>query len=331
MLAATLALGCSSDGGGADGSGGAAGSGGSAGTAGSAGGGGTANVDPGEIRETQITVGDFVFDARVAGPEDGDLVMLLHGFPQTSYEWRHLLKALGEAGYLAVAPDQRGYSPGARPEAIDDYNILLLAQDLIGMVDALGRDRFHLVGHDWGAAVAWLAAVAAADRIESVTPISVPHLDPFAETRADPMSCQFSASDYINNFVMPGFEQTLLANDAALLRTIYSDIPAADVEVYIEELGDEATLRAGLNWYRANFTSDMPAPAIGPVTLPTMYVWSDGDVALCRDPAERTADYVTGPYRFEVLEGISHWIPDEAPDTLNALVLDHLATYPIEG
>ena len=107
----------------------------------------------GEVTLTQISVGDFTFDVRVAGPEDGEVVILLHGFPQTSYEWRHQLAALGEAGYRAVAPDQRGYSPGARPPNVEDYAATLLAEDVIGLADAIDADRFHIVGHDWGAAV----------------------------------------------------------------------------------------------------------------------------------------------------------------------------------
>ena len=140
----------------------------------------------GEIHEIQIEASGFVFDARVAGPEDGEPVLLLHGFPSTSWEWKDQLRALGEAGYRAVAPNQRGYSPGARPEAVEAYAISNLIVDVLNIADALGFDRFHLVGHDWGAGVAWGLGVAAPDRLLTLNPISVPHPDAFQAELADP-------------------------------------------------------------------------------------------------------------------------------------------------
>ncbi len=149
--------------------------------------GGTSQTDDG-ITMTQVDAGGFTFDVRIAGPDDGEVVILLHGFPQTSYEWRHQLRALGEAGFRAVAPDQRGYSPGARPPRIEDYALPLLVGDVIGVADALGADRFHVVGHDWGAVVAWALAIAAQDRVITANPVSVPHPDAFARvlSAADP-------------------------------------------------------------------------------------------------------------------------------------------------
>jgi pimeloyl-ACP methyl ester carboxylesterase len=117
------------------------------------------------LNRIQIPVGEDVFDASVAGPEDGEVVLLLHGFPQTSWSWRHQLQALGDAGYRAVAPDQRGYSPGARPEEVERYAIPALVGDVIAIADELGAHRFHLVGHDWGAAVAWQVAGRHPDRL----------------------------------------------------------------------------------------------------------------------------------------------------------------------
>lgn len=283
----------------------------------------------GEIQETQIHVGDLVFDARVAGPPDGEPVLLLHGFPSSSWEWKHQLRQLGLAGYRAVAPNQRGYSPGARPEAVEDYAMVHLLFDVLGMADALGWDRFHLVGHDWGAAVAWGVAVAFPDRLRSVAPISVPHPDAFAEELADPESCQASASGYFDLFVQPGFEETLVANDRAFLRSVFDGVDPADVEVHLAEIGNVDAMRAGLNWYRANVSRDgglTPQP-VGDIRVPTMFLWSDQDAALCREPAEATGDYVDAPYRFEIIEGVNHWVPEVAAEQVSALLLEHLATY----
>ena len=124
------------------------------------------------VARVELAVGDLVFDARAEGPADGELVLLLHGFPQTSLSWRHQLGALAAAGYRAVAPDQRGYSPGARPADVAEYRIERLVGDVLGFADALGVERFHLVGHDWGGAVAWQVAGRHPERLRTVTSLS---------------------------------------------------------------------------------------------------------------------------------------------------------------
>ncbi len=257
--------------------------------------GGAAQPDDG-ITMTQIAVGNFTFDVRTAGPEDGEVVILLHGFPQTSHEWRHQLRALGEAGFRAVAPDQRGYSAGARPSRVEDYALPLLVGDVIGLADAIGADRFHIVGHDWGAAVAWAVAIAARDRVITANPVSVPHPDAFARVLSDPDSCQVAASAYFDVFVQPDSEDAFLANDHALLRGIFAGIEAEAVEEYVRVLGSKPALGAALNWYRANVADrNLQGPPVGPVAVPTMFTWSDGDTALCIDGALLTEEYVEGP------------------------------------
>ena len=285
-------------------------------------------ADPTATRTTEIAAGDFVFDAREAGPADGELVLLLHGFPETSFEWRHQLEALGKAGYRAVAPDQRGYSPRARPSDVDDYAIPLLVQDVLTIADALGAERFHVVGHDWGAAVAWATAIFAADRVDSLTAVSVPHPDAFKEVLSDTTSCQYQASFYFDLFVLPNSEDAFLANDAAQLRGFYSELPPEAVDEYVAALGTKEALGAALNWYRANIENRAPkGPMVGPVSVPTLFIWSDGDTALCRDGAELTADYVDGPYQFEIIEDVSHWVPELAPEEVSTLLVAHVDAY----
>jgi len=132
------------------------------------------------VERIELAVGAYTFGARAEGPPDGDLVLLLHGFPETSYEWRHQLAALGAAGHRAVAPDQRGYSPGARPAAVAEYAVEHLVADVGGFADALGADRFHLVGHDWGGFVAWYAGGSFPGRVRTLTVVSTPHPVAFA-------------------------------------------------------------------------------------------------------------------------------------------------------
>jgi pimeloyl-ACP methyl ester carboxylesterase len=273
----------------------------------------------------ELAVGGLVFDARAAGPADGELVLLLHGFPQTSLVWRQQLEALGDAGYRAVAPDQRGYSPGARPVDVGEYRAERLVGDVLGFAAALGAPTFHLVGHDWGGAVAWQVAGRHPERLRTLTSVSTPH--PAAFRRSIEGGEQRERSGYMLFFRTPDAEPFFLDNDAAVLRSLYSAsaLPEDAAAEYIRVLTEPGALTGALNWYRA---ADVGlVDGLGPITTPTLYVWSTNDPALGRDAAEATAGHVDGPYRFEVLDGVSHWIPEEAPDTLNALLLEHLASH----
>lgn len=289
----------------------------------------TTTVEPVDAALTEVTleVGEFVFDAAVAGPSTGELVVLLHGFPQTWNQWRHQIESLTDAGYRVLAPNQRGYSPGARPEAVDDYSLDLIVEDLLGMVDALGRDRFHLVGHDFGGAVVWQAAAQHPDRVASVVAVSTPHMDAMAVELSDPDSDQSARSAYFETFRAEGSEQLFLADDAALLKSLYDQagITGPDRDAQLGVLANEAGMRAALNWYRAGTITFEP---IGPVTIPTMFIWSDEDSALGPDAAMATQEHVTGPYRFEVIEGVNHWVPEQAAEEVSALLVEFFGDQP---
>jgi pimeloyl-ACP methyl ester carboxylesterase len=279
------------------------------------------------IESRQLVRGDMTFDALVAGPEDGELVLLLHGFPQTSYAWRDQLLVLGEAGYLAVAPDQRGYSPGARPSDVEDYALDQLHGDVLGFADALGRERFHLVGHDWGATLTWTTAAWSPERLRSMTAVSVPHPDPYIDAQRDPTSCQYEASAYYEMTQTPGSEDLLLANDAAGLRAIYAGLSDESVDAYIDGLGTPEALGAALNWYRANTEGHVFVGGeypFGAITVDTLFVYSDEDPYLCDGPKQATSELVSGSYREEQIIGVDHWIPEREPQRLNQLLLDHL-------
>jgi pimeloyl-ACP methyl ester carboxylesterase len=281
--------------------------------------------DPSETPITQIAVGEHVFDVRTAGPSDGEAVILLHGWPQTSYEWRHQLDALGDAGYRAVAPDQRGYSPGARPIEVEAYSTELLRADVLALADALGATRFHLVGHDWGAIVAWGVAALAPERVITLNAVSVPHPDAFAAQLADPSSCQYAASYYFDFFVTSTATDYFVANGAEQLRAVYEGLSASDIDVYVAALGTPAAMDATLNWYRANVADrNFSFPLLGPVETPTLYVWGDQDTALCREGGALSEALVDAAYRFEVMTEVNHWVPDNAGDALASLLLEHL-------
>jgi pimeloyl-ACP methyl ester carboxylesterase len=272
----------------------------------------------------EIPVGEYTFDALAAGPEDGELVLLLHGFPQSSFEWRSQLAAMGDAGYRAVAPDQRGYSPRARPEGVEHYHVSHMVADTVAMADWLGGHRFHLVGHDWGAAVAWAVAGAHPERLRTLTIVSVPH--PKAFSKALKGEDQRGRSSYIDLFRQEGkAEEVLLGDGAVRLRGMLTGTGSPEaVEEYVRLHTQPGALTAALNWYRA--MQPGLVGEIGDIVTPTMFVWSTNDMALGREGAEDTANHVKGPYRFEVLDGVSHWVPEEAADELNRLLLEHLAS-----
>ncbi|MDQ1397883.1 MAG: hypothetical protein QOG64_3142, partial [Acidimicrobiaceae bacterium] len=256
----------------------------------------------------------------------GRLVILLHGFPQSSYSWRAQLAALGDAGYRVIAPDQRGYSAGARPEGKEQYAIPHLVADVLAIADDMGGHEFDLVGHDWGGAVAWQLAGRYPERLRTLTVVSTPHPAAFTTSLRDANADQSQRSWYMEFFQQPDVpEAAMLDNDAAGLRNVYqgSGLDPAETDEYVRLLQQPGAMTAAINWYRAASIGDVEG--MGPVTTPTLYIWSDNDVALGREAAEATEAHVKGPYRFEILEGVSHWIPEEAPDDLNRLLLEHLA------
>jgi pimeloyl-ACP methyl ester carboxylesterase len=282
-------------------------------------------VNPLETQLIEIAVGDFVFVARTAGPPDGDPVFLLHGFPSTSAMWQNQIDALAAEGYRVIAPDQRGYSPGARPSDVDDYRIELIAGDVVGMADTLGIDTFHVIGHDFGGAGAWAVASLFPDRVRSMGSVSTPHPAALTDTIGSAESDQANRSSYVNSFVREGSEIIFTANDGAALRGVMTDagLSAEDAEVQIEVLNDADTLIAALNWYRASFNAD--GFDVGEIDVPALFIWSTGDNFLGPDPAWATGALVTGGLRFEVIDLVNHWVPEVAADLVSEILVEFLA------
>ena len=279
------------------------------------------------FRRLELPAAGLVFEADVAGVPDSPLVLLLHGFPQTSHSWRHQLPALAEAGYFAVAPNQRGYSPRARPAAIEDYTIDRLIADARTIAKALGYARYHLVGHDWGGQLSWLIAAQYPQDLVSLTVLSRPHPAAFARAmQAD--TAQSKRSRHHRAFQDANAANELLADGAHRLRATLRNqgVPDADVDAYLSRLGTFEALDAAINWYRAPRVASgaLALRDVPPVTVPTMYLWGDQDATVGRVAAEATADFVTGPYRFEVLPGVGHFITDQASDRVNELLREWL-------
>ncbi|WP_244199533.1 alpha/beta fold hydrolase [Amycolatopsis thailandensis] len=266
----------------------------------------------------------LTFDVRDTGPLDGTVVVLLHGFPQTSTSWAETAALLNERGYRTIAPDQRGYSPRARPRGRFAYRSSRLVADTVSLIDTIGTGPVHLVGHDWGANVAWATAARRPDLVRSLTSVSVPHAGAFL--RAMLTSDQLVRSYYMALFQIPWLPERALRSrprflDRTLAKTGMTPTQIARVH---QEIVLGGALTGGLNWYRAMFLQ-RPTGLRGRVPVPTTHVWSDGDTALSRRSAELAGEYVDGEYRLEILTGVSHWVPEEAATTLAAIV-DRTAT-----
>jgi pimeloyl-ACP methyl ester carboxylesterase len=279
----------------------------------------------------QFRRGELVFDVLDAGPADGPVVVLLHGFPQLNTSWNAVVSRLTAQGYRCLAPNQRGYSPGARPTRRRDYRVSELVEDVRALIDASGAQRVHLVGHDWGATVAWGAAAELPDRLASVSALSVPH--PAAFLKALVTSRQGLASWYMYVFQLPRVpERVFLGRQgnatrlSMFLQSGKQSRGAADRDAHA--MAEPGALTAALNWYRAIPLSDIRRVG-AKITVPTMYVWSDGDKALLGKGARDCGRYVSGEYRFETLHGVSHWMIDEQPDAVADLLLDWFAAHSI--
>jgi pimeloyl-ACP methyl ester carboxylesterase len=268
-----------------------------------------------------MKVGELEF--HVVDEGKGPVVLLLHGFPDSSRLWRHQIPALTAAGYRVIAPDLRGFGKSARPVGVEHYVIPNLVSDVAGLLDGLGVDRAHVVGHDWGAAIAWACAGILPHRTRTLTAISVGHPAVFGTL---PIG-QRERSWYMLFFQFEGIAETLLTrHDWALFREFMRN--QGDCDYAITELSRPGALTAALSWYRANVPPAAQLseePMLPPVSVPTMGVWSDGDVYLLEEGMKRSASLVVGaPFRYEKITSAGHWVPIDAAEKLNALLLDFL-------
>ncbi len=276
-----------------------------------------------ESRLTQFRNGPHTFDVIDSGPLDGTPVVLLHGFPQRASAWDTVAGHLHEQGLRTYAPDQRGYSPGARPASRFAYGMAALVSDVVALIDAIGAPRVHLVGHDWGAAIAWSVAGHHADRLATLTAASVAH--PAAFLRSLLTSSQALKSYYMALFQLPVLPERMLASgrsDASLRK---GGMTHEMVERFHTEIVEYGALRGGLGYYRSIFRAS-PGKIGKKITVPTTYVWSDDDVALGRKGAELNHRWMAGPYELEIFEGASHWLLDERPAELAASIVRRVGT-----
>jgi pimeloyl-ACP methyl ester carboxylesterase len=274
----------------------------------------------------------LTFDTLAAGEGGAPLVLLLHGFAESMHCWDAQMAALAGKGYRAIAPSQRGYSPGARPDLAEpaNYHIDRLMDDATAIVAAsgYGAARFHLVGHDWGGSIAWSLADRYPQRIASLTVLSRPHPNAFNRALQMPDGEQAKRSKHHKAFLEPDAADVVLANDSKWLRDrlAANGVPKEAIERHLSALGNKGAMEGALAWYRARGAIRGP---LGPIRVPTLYIWGDADDTVGRVAAEGTVDFVAAPYRFEVLPGVGHFAADQSPDRVSELLLQHIAAHPI--
>jgi len=268
------------------------------------------------------TIGEFHFTVDTAGPASGPPVLLLHGFPETRHMWRDQLRALAAAGFRALAPDQRGYSAGARPREVEAYASDRLTRDALALMDACGAQRFHLVGHDWGGQIAWLIAAGNPDRVATLTMLSRPHPAAFARALAEDPE-QANRSRHHKAFREAEAVGRLRQENFKMLRAGMEreGVAPENLDAYFRTLGEPGALEAAVNWYRAN---DIAIAAIPSVSVPTLYIWGTADGSVGRFAAELTEQFVSGPYRFVEIEGGGHFIVDQFPERIAQLLIEQL-------
>ena len=279
--------------------------------------------------ETFIEVhhGELVFSCRSAGLENtGEAVILLHGFPETSHMWVDLLHQLSSRGYRVIAPNQRGYSPGARPGDVKEYSIKNIAEDVFALADAFDFEQFHLVGHDWGSAIGWAVVALQPEKVLSWTAMSVPHMKAFSYAYKYDKDQQ-ERSRYIGFFKLPFIPELYFSwNKYSNLKNIWNKSSPEQKEIYLNIFQQRGAMKAALNWYRANIGITVEAEdqiAFDDVTVPSQLIWGNRDMALGRTGAELTGDYMKGPYRLIELDA-GHWLIQESFPEVSSAIIEHI-------
>ena len=259
------------------------------------------------------------------GPADAEVVLLLHGFPQDHRSWDTISDALVARGYRTIRPDQRGYSPAARPQGVEAYRLAVLTGDAWAVLDRLGVERAHVVGHDWGGMVAWAMAAEHPERLLSLTVLSTPHPAAFADSLR---GTQALKSWYMGLIQIPRVAEAVLRPGGRLWAGLMRGLPPESRERYTATASEPEALSAMLAWYRA-MPRDIARPNVRwrPIDVPTLYVWGRRDPALGESAARRTSRYVRGPFSFVILPNAGHWLPERASDEVLQVLVPHLAAH----
>jgi len=275
----------------------------------------------------KITIDELEFDYWTAGEKNPELVILLHGFPEASIMWTRLMDNLAMKGFYCVAPDMRGYSKGACPKGAKNYTIEKLRTDIFNIADALGKDKFHIIAHDWGAVIGWHIVYNHPERVISLTAMSVPHMSAYYKAfKTDPV--QKKKSRYIGFFLLPVIPEFIIRkNDCKRLRKIWKNSSSEELDYYLSIFRRKSSLSGALNYYRANFRRGK-GMSIGDIETPTLFIWGKKDLAVGEIAAKGTEKYMKGDYTFRELEG-GHWLIQTNYAEVESAINKHLLKYKI--
>lgn len=273
----------------------------------------------------KINIEELEFDCRVSGDKQNELIILLHGFPETSYMWIDLMKKLSSLGFYCLAPDMRGYSENACPKGVKHYTIDKLRQDILNIADAVNKDKFHLIGHDWGAGIGWNIVYNNKNRIISWTGLSVPHNKAFGKAiKLD--AEQKRKSRYIKWFLLPFIPEMMLRkNDFEKFRKLWKHSSPEELENYLSVFRRRQTLTAALNYYRANIGRGRNQ-TIGNIEIPTLFIWGNRDLAVGAFAVKFNEKYITGDYNFKEVNG-GHWLMQTNYTEVESEIVHHVTKY----
>jgi len=273
----------------------------------------------------KIRTKEFEFDCRVSGNEENELIILLHGFPETSFMWINLMKKLSSIGYFCLAPDMRGYSKNASPKGVKNYTIKKLSGDILNIADAINVNKFHLIAHDWGAGIGWNIVYNNAEKIISWTALSVPHSRGFRKAIKMDKE-QRKKSRYIGWFLFPVIPEIMLRkNDFEKFRKLWKHSSPEELNNYLSVFRRKYSLTAALNYYRANFKKVNNQP-VGDITTPTLFIWGKNDLAIGKVAAENNHKYMKGDYTFIEMDG-GHWLIQSNYLEVEKAIIEHLTKY----
>jgi pimeloyl-ACP methyl ester carboxylesterase len=290
--------------------------------------------EPDEWTHRTVETNGIRLHCVVAG--EGPLVVLLHGFPEFWYSWRHQIVPLARRGFRVVAPDLRGYNDSDKPEGVDAYRISTIVEDVVGVIRAFGEERASIVGHDWGGAVAYAFAMLHPEMTAKLAVLNAPHPAPFAQALLGGDLAQLQKSWYMFFFQLPDAPEALLAADNfrflkqfAFRQSRRGAFPPKDLALYVEALSKPGALTGALNWYRAMFRRGQPPARQYPkIAAPTLVIWGTADHFLGRSLTRGMRRYFSGPFAIRYLSGVSHWVQQETPATVTRLLLKFLSPRP---
>jgi pimeloyl-ACP methyl ester carboxylesterase len=284
-------------------------------------------MEPAQIEIIELQANGYTFRCRTCRIDDaGEPVVLLHGFPETSHMWTEVMRSLAAKGYRCLAPDQRGYSPGARPTEVAEYAIDKIASDVIALADRVGFKKFHLVAHDWGAGCGWTVVQLHPDRVQSWTALSIPHMAAFEQAKKNDPE-QKSKSWYMGFFQLPLIPELAFGVIASMPSIFWTQSKPEEIADYLTIFSQFEGRKATLNWYRAN--REIPIP-YGDVQLTTRLIWGNKDIAVARAGVEATQAYMKGEYSLIELDA-GHTLVQEKFEDVDQVILDHIQRHPIRG